>query len=65
MQRLAIVTAYEAMEMAGFVPDRTPSSRKHRVATFYGQTSDDYREVNAAQDIDTYFITGKSPNFIG
>ncbi|TVY82326.1 Conidial yellow pigment biosynthesis polyketide synthase [Lachnellula suecica] len=58
MQRLALSTTYEAMEMAGFVRDRTPSSQAHRVATFYGQTSDDWREINAAQDIDTYFITG-------
>lgn len=58
MQRLALTTAYEAMEMAGFVSNRTPSSQAHRVGTFYGQTSDDWREVNAAQNIDTYFITG-------
>ncbi|KAA8573325.1 hypothetical protein EYC84_003812 [Monilinia fructicola] len=58
MQRLAISTAYEAMEMSGFVRDRTPSTQAHRVGTFYGQTSDDWREINAAQDIDTYYITG-------
>lgn len=58
MQRLAITTAYEAMEMAGFVPNRTASTQLDRVGTFYGQTSDDWREINAAQDIDTYFITG-------
>jgi len=27
MQRLALTTAYEAMEMAGFVRDRTPSTQ--------------------------------------
>ncbi|GFF67491.1 conidial yellow pigment biosynthesis polyketide synthase [Aspergillus lentulus] len=58
MQRLALVTAYEALEMSGFVPDRTRSTALSRVGTFYGQTSDDYRDVNAAQDIGTYFITG-------
>ncbi|KAH6673078.1 hypothetical protein B0J14DRAFT_701044 [Halenospora varia] len=58
MQRLALSTAYEAMEMAGFVTNRTPSTQAHRIGTFYGQTSDDWREINAAQDIDTYFITG-------
>ena len=57
MQRLALLTAYEAMETSGFVLNRTPSSRADRVATFYGQTSDDWREINAAQDIDTYYIT--------
>ncbi|KAK5198467.1 polyketide synthase [Exophiala xenobiotica] len=58
MQRLMLATGYEAMEMAGIVPDRTPSTKKDRIGTFYGQTSDDWREVNAAQDIDTYFISG-------
>jgi acyl transferase domain-containing protein len=56
MHRLALVTAAEALEMSGFVPNRTPSSHVSRVGTFYGQTSDDWREVNIAQKIDTYFI---------
>ena len=58
MQRLMLSTAYEAMEMAGIVPGRTPSTKADRIGTFYGQTSDDWREINAAQDIDTYFISG-------
>ena len=58
MQRLMLSTAYEAMEMAGIVPGRTPSTKAERIGTFYGQTSDDWREINAAQDIDTYFISG-------
>jgi iterative type I PKS product template protein len=57
MQRLALSTAYEAMEMSGFVTDRTPSTKRHRIGTYYGQTSDDWREINAAQDIDTYFVS--------
>lgn len=58
MGRLALVTAYEALEMSGFVSNRTPSSMLDRVGTFYGQTSDDWRQVNAAQNIDTYYIPG-------
>ncbi|KAF2707399.1 polyketide synthase-like protein [Pleomassaria siparia CBS 279.74] len=58
MGRLALVTAYEALEMSGYVPNRTPSSKLHRIGTFYGQTSDDWREINAAQNVDTYYITG-------
>jgi naphtho-gamma-pyrone polyketide synthase len=57
-QRLAITTAYEAMEMAGFVPDRTPFSQRDRIGIFYGMTSDDWREVNSGQNVDTYFIPG-------
>jgi len=58
MQRLAIVTAYEALERAGYVANRTASTNLHRIGTFYGQASDDYREVNTAQEISTYFIPG-------
>ncbi|CAK7231914.1 Type I Iterative PKS [Sporothrix curviconia] len=58
MQRMAITTAFEALEMSGYVPNRTPSTRLDRIGTFYGQTSDDWREINAAQEVDTYFITG-------
>ncbi|KAE8357832.1 hypothetical protein BDV27DRAFT_169999 [Aspergillus caelatus] len=63
MQRLALVTAYEALEMAGFVPNRTPSSHLSRVGTYYGQASDDYREVNAGQKIGTYGIPGTERGF--
>ena len=58
MHRLALITAYEALEMSGFVPNRTPSTKLSRVGTFYGQTSDDWREINAAQNIGTYLIPG-------
>jgi len=58
MQRLALVTAYEALERAGYVANRTAATNLHRIGTFYGQASDDYREVNTAQEISTYFITG-------
>jgi len=58
MQRMALSTAYEALEMSGYVPNRTRSTKLDRIGTFYGQTSDDWREINAAQNVDTYFITG-------
>ncbi|KAI9652280.1 MAG: Type I Iterative PKS [Alyxoria varia] len=58
MHRLALSTAYEALEMSGFVPNRTPSSSVDRVGTFYGQTSDDWREIQDGQNIQTYFIPG-------
>ncbi|KAF4989099.1 hypothetical protein FGRMN_9341 [Fusarium graminum] len=62
-QRMALETAYEALEMAGIVPDRTPSTRRDRVGVFYGMTSDDWREINSGQDIDTYFIPGGNRAF--
>ncbi|RYP27845.1 hypothetical protein DL767_007493 [Monosporascus sp. MG133] len=63
-QRLALLTAYEALEMAGFVPDRTPSTRRSRVGVYYGTTSNDWGEVNSSQDVDTYYIPGANRAFI-
>lgn len=57
MHRLALVTAYEALEAAGYVHGRGVVHPR-RVGTFYGQASDDYREVNSGQDIKAYFIPG-------
>lgn len=57
-QRLLLLTTYEALEMAGYAPNATPSTNTRRIGSFMGQTSDDWREVNASQNVDTYFITG-------
>ena len=58
------MTTYEALEMAGFVTDRTPSSQRNRVGVFFGTASDDWREVNSGQDVGTYFIPGGNRAFI-
>jgi hypothetical protein len=63
-QRLALLTAYEAMEHAGIVPGRTPSTREDRVGVFYGVTSNDWCEANSGQDIDLYYIPGANRAFI-
>lgn len=63
-QRLAITTTYEAMEMAGMVRNRTPSTQQDRVGVFFGTSSDDWREVNSGQDIGTYFIPGGNRAFV-
>ncbi|KAI0455324.1 hypothetical protein F5B21DRAFT_503379 [Xylaria acuta] len=57
-QRLLLLTTYEALEMAGYQPNATPSTSNRRIGSYIGQTSDDYREVNASQNVDTFFITG-------
>ncbi|KAL8725152.1 MAG: hypothetical protein Q9166_007527 [cf. Caloplaca sp. 2 TL-2023] len=63
-QRLALMCVYEAVEMAGLVPDRTPSTKKDRIGVFFGVTSDDWREVNSGQNVDTYFIPGGNRAFV-
>ncbi|EME79056.1 uncharacterized protein MYCFIDRAFT_34361 [Pseudocercospora fijiensis CIRAD86] len=56
--RLALVTAYEALERAGYVGNRTASTKLERIGTYYGQAADDYREVNQGQEVSTYYIPG-------
>lgn len=63
-QRLALLTAAEALEQAGIVPGRTPSTQKDRVGVYFGSTSNDWMETNSAQNIDTYFIPGGNRAFI-
>ncbi|KAL8639261.1 MAG: hypothetical protein Q9228_003690 [Teloschistes exilis] len=63
-QRLALMTAYEAIEQSVIAPDATPSTRRDRVGVYYGVTSNDWMETNSAQDIDTYFIPGGNRAFI-
>lgn len=63
-QRLAITVTQEALEMAGMVPNRTPSSQQDRIGVFFGVTSDDWREVNSGQNVDTYFIPGGNRAFV-
>lgn len=52
-QRLLLMTAYEALEMAGY-----SDHQGRRIGTFFGQATDDYRETNAGQHIDLYYIPG-------
>ncbi|PSR83014.1 hypothetical protein BD289DRAFT_293041 [Coniella lustricola] len=61
--RLALLTAYEAMEDGGIVPGQQ-STRLDRVGVCYGVTSNDWMETNSAQDIDTYMIPGGNRAFI-
>ena len=52
-QRLLLMVAYEALEKAGYSDDHG-----RRIGTFFGQATDDYRETNAGQDIDLYYVPG-------
>ena len=63
-QRMALMTAYEAIEQAGLVPDGSPSTQKDRVGVVYGCTSQDWMETNSPQDIDAYYIPGGNRAFI-
>lgn len=60
--RLFLLTAHEALEAAGYAPDKTPSFQRDLVGTFYAGSHDDYRD-NASADIGAYLITGNGRAF--
>lgn len=70
-QRLALMTAYEAVEQAGIVwpssfdgDDTTPSTRRDRVGVYYGVSGNDWRDCNAAQKVDSHYMRASNRAFI-
>ncbi|KAL1863855.1 Type I Iterative PKS [Diaporthe australafricana] len=57
-QRLLLMSTYEALEMAGYTQAPQEKERDTKVGTFFGQTVDDWREYNAAENVDMYYVTG-------
>ncbi|KAK4061584.1 uncharacterized protein Triagg1_10293 [Trichoderma aggressivum f. europaeum] len=63
VQRLLMMCTHEALQMAGYTPDASLSTNRMRIATYFGQTSDDWREANASQNVDIYYIPGTTRSF--
>lgn len=57
-QRLLLMSTYEALEMAGYTQTPHEEERDTKVGTFFGQTIDDWKEYNAAENVDMYYVTG-------
>ena len=57
LQRLILMSSYEALEMAGY-GQHSPSTASKRVSTYIGQVTDDWRCINECQGIDIYYIPG-------
>ena len=66
VQRMLLMTTYEALEMAGYAPSTTLGHSKQaspRIATYFGQTTDDWKTINEQQGIDTHFLPGVNRGF--
>lgn len=63
MQRLLLMTTYEALEMSGYTRNGTLSTDSRRIATFFGQAADDQREINHVEGIDVYYVPGLARAF--
>ena len=56
LQRMLLMTTYEALEMAGYAHDATESTHNTRIAAFFGQTTEDWRSINDQQGTDTHYL---------
>ncbi|KAE9372741.1 putative polyketide synthase [Stipitochalara longipes BDJ] len=63
MQRLLLMSSYEALEMAGYNEDSTLSTDRKRIATYFGQAADDQREISHSEGIDMYYVPGLARAF--
>lgn len=63
LQRLILMSSYEALEMAGYGQHNSPSSASKRVSTYIGQVTDDWRTVNECQGVDIYYVPGVARAF--
>ncbi|RYP20568.1 hypothetical protein DL765_002725 [Monosporascus sp. GIB2] len=64
LQRMSLMCTYEALEMAGYSPNRTVSETTSRIATFFGQAAEDYRDNNINEGVDVYFIPSIQRSFV-
>ncbi|KAF2792359.1 putative polyketide synthase [Melanomma pulvis-pyrius CBS 109.77] len=65
VQRMLLMTTYEALEMAGYAPASSADGEPTppRIATYFGQTTDDWKTINDQQGIDTHFLPGVNRGF--
>ncbi|KAF2878225.1 PKS16 protein [Massariosphaeria phaeospora] len=63
LQRMLLTTSWEALEMAGYSKNATPSTQSNRIATYFGQAAEDWREVLNNDEIDIYYVPGLSRAF--
>ncbi len=61
VQRMLLMTTYEALEMAGCTD--SGEEAPPRIATYFGQTVDDWKSIQEQQGIDTHFLPAVNRGF--
>ena len=63
IQRLLLLTTYEALEMSGYNLNGSQSTETNRISTYIGQCTDDWCDNNESQGVDVYHIPGVARAF--
>jgi iterative type I PKS product template protein len=65
VQRMLLMTTYESLEQAGYSPSFAENGEQvlPRIATYFGQTIDDWKTINDQQGIDTHYLPGVNRGF--
>ncbi|KAF2173689.1 hypothetical protein M409DRAFT_48629 [Zasmidium cellare ATCC 36951] len=58
IQRMLLMVVYEALQMAGYVQNSSPSTQSERISTFIGQTTSDWLGINDQQGVGTHYVPG-------
>ena len=61
VQRMLLMTTYEALEMAGYAD--SSEQAPPRIATYFGQTVDDWKSIQEQEGIDTHFLPAVNRGF--
>lgn len=61
--RLGLTAVQEAMDMAGLVPNSSPSTDSARIGTFWGSATEEYKDEYMSQNVDAYYVPGSSRGF--
>ncbi|TGO32082.1 hypothetical protein BHYA_0355g00020 [Botrytis hyacinthi] len=56
LQRLLLLCTYEALEKAGYARNSSTSTHPSKIGTYFGQTVDDWKDINAQMGIDTHYL---------
>ncbi|PCG98961.1 Acyl transferase/acyl hydrolase/lysophospholipase [Penicillium occitanis (nom. inval.)] len=63
LQRLLLMSAYEALQMSGYTSNGTLSTQSQRIATYFGQAADDWKDGSRIAGIDLYYVPGLQRGF--
>ncbi|KAL4952403.1 hypothetical protein BDW69DRAFT_185487 [Aspergillus filifer] len=63
LQRLLLMSSYEALQMAGYSSNGSLATQSRRIATYFGQAADEWKDGTRVAGIDLYYVPGLQRGF--